>query len=193
MRHDVAAKRFDDGILVFQAADASMLKVNDLAYELLNALDGNTTVAAITQQIASRHETPIELVKADILAIIADFEAKRIIKRCVILPFKKGSTCMASDVKYLCNPDVSLRIEDDDGAILFCPDTVATQIINPIGLEIWESLSTPHTKAEIVAHLIEVCEGAPEDEIADDVNAFISRLYSTGFIGKVDAHPHDTE
>jgi uncharacterized protein (DUF2236 family) len=83
------------------------------------------------------------------------------------------------------NLDVSCRIEEPDGAVLFNPDTDAVQVINPTGLAIWQALEFPKTKQEIVEYLLDVCEDVPEDQVAQDVEEFIERLNAAGFIGEV--------
>lgn len=134
LRNDVAIKHFDDGIIVFQAADSAMLKVNQLTYEILTTLDTRKALRDIAVEIAALHSESIEVIEQDVLSIMRELETKRIVKKRTTLPLNKDNTEMSANTKYLCNPDVSLRIEDDDGAILYCPDTAATQIINPIGL-----------------------------------------------------------
>jgi len=87
--------------------------------------------------------------------------------------------------RYLVNPDVSCREEGPDGALLFNPDTDAMLVINPTGLLIWRVLDQPRTRDEIVAHLLEVCEDVPTDQVAADVDEFIRTLQPGGFIGEV--------
>ena len=43
-----------------------------------------------------------------------------------------------SKVSLIRNPDVVLREEDQDGALLFNPDTNQIRVINPTGLFIWK-------------------------------------------------------
>jgi len=92
---------------------------------------------------------------------------------------------MSDTRRYLVNPEVSCREEGPDGALLFNPDTDAILVINPTGLLIWQALDQPRTRDEIVAHLLEVCEDVPTDQVAEDVDEFIQRLQPGGFIGEV--------
>jgi hypothetical protein len=57
--------------------------------------------------------------------------------------------------------------------------------VNPTGLAIWQSLQQPRTADEIVAYLLQVCEGAPPDQIATDTSEFVQSLLPGGFIGEV--------
>jgi sensor domain CHASE-containing protein len=92
---------------------------------------------------------------------------------------------MSDTRRYLVNPEVSCREEGPDGALLFNPDTDAILVINPTGLLIWQALDQSRTRDEIVAHLLEVCEDVPTDQVAEDVDEFIQRLQPGGFIGEV--------
>jgi len=92
---------------------------------------------------------------------------------------------MNESTRYRANPDVSCRDEGPDGALLFNPDTDAITVVNPTGLLIWQALAQPRTQAELVAHLLETCDGVPQDEVATDVDAFLRSLAPGGFIGEV--------
>ena len=192
LRTDVAIEDFDECSLIFQAADSTLTEINRITRDILLHMDGTRTVHDIAAIIAANCEETADCVIDDILHIMTHLESLRIIKPVYRDLAAKGKTHMnETDPVYLANPDVSCRIEDDDGAILYCADTAATQIINPIGLEIWETLSSPHTTDELVKHLMTVCEGAPEDGIRNDVDEFVSKLGRGGFIGAVENSDND--
>ena len=86
---------------------------------------------------------------------------------------------------YRANPDVSCREEGPDGALLFNPDTDAITVVNATGLLIWQALAGARTREEIVAHLLEACEGVPTDQVAADVDEFLQALTPGAFIGEV--------
>ena len=46
--------------------------------------------------------------------------------------------------RYLCNPDVVLREEDEDGGLLFNPDTNQIRVLNHTGLFIWKLCDGSH-------------------------------------------------
>ena len=86
----------------------------------------------------------------------------------------------------MANPDVSCRTEDEEGAILFNPDSDSTQVINPIGLDIWKSLERhPRTLSEVISHIMDIYENVPEDNIKEDIENFVMKLHSKGFIGEI--------
>jgi hypothetical protein len=82
---------------------------------------------------------------------------------------------------YVANSVVSCREEGPDGALLFNPDTDDVIVINITGLLIWQALAQPATRADVVAALVERCEGVPEDEVAGDVDEFIEQLVARDF------------
>jgi hypothetical protein len=90
-------------------------------------------------------------------------------------------------VLYVCNPDVVLREEDEDGGLLFNPDTNQVKIVNPTGLYIWKKFSSACGMTEIVQTVQQEFDDAPADEIEADVRVFIDGLLQAGFIGIVGA------
>lgn len=87
---------------------------------------------------------------------------------------------------YIVNPDVGLREEDEDGGLLFNPDTNQVKVINTTGLFIWKLCGGKQNLNEIVAALQDAFEDAPIDQITEDVNEFIEGMVTTGFIGTVE-------
>ena len=120
----------------------------------------------------------------DVLAVLLDLTRHAVI--CDVGEFEKIKGFRLMDnIRYSINHDVSCRIEDPDGAILFNPESDAVQVINPTGLAIWQALECPRRKREVVEYLLEICEGVPEDQVVQDVNEFIDKLKSAGFVGEV--------
>jgi len=62
--------------------------------------------------------------------------------------------------QFLCNPDVVLREEDEEGALLYNPDTNQVKILNITGLAIWKALTSPNTIEGIALILLNDFEGA---------------------------------
>jgi len=85
--------------------------------------------------------------------------------------------------RYVQNPDVNLREEDEDGALLFNPDTGRVQLLNSTGLYIWKLCADGHTTSEIIAAFRSDFDEVPEDKITADVELFISQMMDSGFIG----------
>ena len=86
---------------------------------------------------------------------------------------------------FLCNPDVVLREEDEDGGLLFNPDTNQVKVINSTGLFIWKQCSQKKTLQSIVENIQKSFDEVPEAMVAEDAEAFLSEMIGTGFIGTV--------
>ena len=87
---------------------------------------------------------------------------------------------------YIINPDVGLREEDEDGGLLFNPDTNQVKVINTTGLFIWKLCDGSYKLDEIVVAMQDAFEDVPVDQITEDVSEFIEGMVTTGFIGTVE-------
>lgn len=186
MRSDVALEAFGEDALLFQSADCSVRSVNRVLRDVLYDLDGSRSVCDVATRMASIYGEPFDRVLPDVADILKSLQNNRILKRRLDLPFVTGRTYMQADDQYMVNPDVSCRIEDADGAILYNPDTDGVQVINPIGLEIWETLSEPRSITELVDHIQSVCDGVT-NEVERDVRSFVELMLAKGFMGIVQA------
>lgn len=90
---------------------------------------------------------------------------------------------MKSKVSIIRNPDVVLREEDPDGALLFNPDTNQIRVINTTGLFIWKHCDGKKDLPAIVSALKKTFDGVPEAEVDAQVKAFIDDMQSNGFLG----------
>jgi len=86
---------------------------------------------------------------------------------------------------FLRNPDVVLREEDEDGGLLFNPDTNQVKVLNSTGLFIWKQLECAKQVDTIASSLQLYFSETPEEVVVTDVQDFIDGLVSSGFIGKV--------
>jgi hypothetical protein len=81
------------------------------------------------------------------------------------------------------NPDVLLREEDPEGALLFNPDTNQIRVINSTGLFIWKHCDGKNDLPAIVSALKKVFAGVPEKEVDGQVKDFVDDMRSNGFLG----------
>jgi hypothetical protein len=88
-------------------------------------------------------------------------------------------------VQYQCNPDVVLREEDEDGGLLFEPDTNQVKVLNNTALFIWKLCDGACGLPELTISLKEAFEEVPDGQVDQDVQAFIEDMVASGFIGKV--------
>lgn len=90
------------------------------------------------------------------------------------------------NVRYLRNPDVVLREEDESGALLFNPDTNQVKVVNSTGFFVWQQFESEECPKTIVDAIMNAFEGAPEEQVTEDLQEFINELLHTGFIGEVE-------
>jgi SynChlorMet cassette protein ScmD len=63
----------------------------------------------------------------------------------------------------IANPEVVLREEFDDWAVLFDPDSGEAFGLNPVGVFIWKRLDGKRTPAEIIGELRQQCDNVPDE------------------------------
>jgi hypothetical protein len=85
------------------------------------------------------------------------------------------------------NPDVVLREEDPDGALLFNPDTNQVLVLNTTGLFIWKHCDGYRNPPDILKAIKETFEEIPQAEVEANVKDFITQLQTKGFIGLSDS------
>jgi hypothetical protein len=93
---------------------------------------------------------------------------------------KNTKRCMDTFAR---NPDVVLREEDPDGALLFNPDTNQIRVINSTGLFIWKHCDGKKDLPAIVSALKKTFAKVPEAEVEGQVKAFINDMKANGFLG----------
>jgi hypothetical protein len=96
-------------------------------------------------------------------------------------------TDVSSPTQYLCNPDVVLREEDEDGGLLFNPDTNQVKVVNSTGLFIWKQFGAVQEVTTVIAAIQTEFEDVPQEMVAADVQAFLNEMLQTGFIGIIEA------
>jgi len=80
------------------------------------------------------------------------------------------------------NPNVILREEFDNWALLFDPDNNKIFVIDPISVFIWKNLDGKQSPADILEKLQIICEDIPEDAI-NQIEEFIEELVKEGLAG----------
>lgn len=87
--------------------------------------------------------------------------------------------------KYIQNPDVVLREEDEDGGLLFNPDTNQVKVVNQTGLFIWKQFGDEKTVSQVVRFISDEFSDVPVERIDEDVEEFVRELLATGFLGQL--------
>jgi len=88
--------------------------------------------------------------------------------------------------RYSRNPDVVLREEDEDGALLFNPDTDRIRVLNATGLYIWKLCDGSHDLTRLVLAMRGAFAEIPEDAVTGHVQAYLDDMVRAGFIGTVE-------
>ena len=91
-----------------------------------------------------------------------------------------------SGSRYIQNPDVVLKEEDTDGALIFNPDTDQIRVLNPTGFFIWKLCDGSRDMDGITLALKEFFEAVPEDQVSRQVKEFVDEMVEAGFIGTVE-------
>lgn len=79
------------------------------------------------------------------------------------------------------NPDIVLREEYDNWALLYDPASGKTFGINPVSVFVWMRLDGNHTLSEILMDLREHCSNVPEDAL-EHLKEFVKDLLGKGFV-----------
>lgn len=88
-------------------------------------------------------------------------------------------------IQYLRNPDVVLREEDEDGGLLFNPDTNQVKVVNTTGLFIWKQFAAPNQPESVAAAVQTNFEEAAPEVVQADLKEFLDEMIQSGFIGEV--------
>jgi SynChlorMet cassette protein ScmD len=95
---------------------------------------------------------------------------------------ERGSIPTMSEKKLIANPNLILREEFDDWAILFDPDTGNVFSVNPIGVLVWKLLDGSYGIDSILEKIHETAEEVPA-EAEDHIRAFIKTAIDLGLAG----------
>jgi SynChlorMet cassette protein ScmD len=82
----------------------------------------------------------------------------------------------------IANPDVVLREEFDDWAVLYNPDNAYAVGIDPVGVVIWKRLDGKHTLDQLVHNLDQHFCDVPSSAL-EEVTSFVTSLVESGFVG----------
>ncbi|MCM8775530.1 MAG: SynChlorMet cassette protein ScmD [Candidatus Omnitrophica bacterium] len=89
---------------------------------------------------------------------------------------------MDDNTKPVANPNIVLREEFDDWALLFDPDTGDTFTLDPVSVFIWKRLDGTHTLADLHREITENCDEVPGEAPAQ-IRTFVETLLERGLAG----------
>jgi hypothetical protein len=185
---DAVLETFDDGGLVLILPERRLVELNPTAVEVVKLLDGIRTPEQVADEIVKYHDIGHDIsvtqITQDVLELCLELNQNGVLE---VQPDHQERVDMTTAVatQFLRNPDVVLREEDEDGGLLFNPDTNQVKVINTTGLFIWQQCGLARTVDEIVAEVQKGFDEVPSEQVAQDVQEFVDGMLATGFIGTV--------
>jgi hypothetical protein len=92
----------------------------------------------------------------------------------------------AQATRFIRNPDVVIREEDEDGALIFNPDTDQIRVLNLAAFFIWNLCDGSNDLAGIVSAVRKSFDTVPDDQVDQDIKEYIEGMIASGFIGTVE-------
>ncbi|MDX9993536.1 MAG: PqqD family peptide modification chaperone [Anaerolineales bacterium] len=184
----LAFEAFEDGGLVLKLEQRSLTELNPTASSVLLLTDGSRSLAQVADELAAQYDISQDEARQDVSELYQQLLEQKILEP-VSSPQEKDGLGMTemTVTQYICNPDVVLREEDEDGGLLFNPDTNQVKVVNTTGLYIWQKFARACSAQEVVAGLQQEFEDVPADEVAADVQTFLDDMLQTGFIGVLES------
>ena len=190
LRPQVVLEGFEDGVLVLRIKDRRLLELKPTAQRILELTNGQRDAAQVAVLLQESDQITDEQALLDVLSLYEDLFTQDIVEIVNPVQGAKENTTVDNTLntssRYIINPDVGLREEDEDGGLLFNPDTNQVKVINATGLFIWKQCDGTQNLNEIAAAMQDAFENAPADQITEDVNEFIEEMVGAGFIGTIE-------
>jgi hypothetical protein len=89
---------------------------------------------------------------------------------------------MSTETTYLRNPDVALRDEDDDGALLFNPDTNQVLVLNPTAVCVWKNCNGTLNVTAMINLIKEEFDEVPNATVEEEILKFLTDMTKGGYI-----------
>ncbi|MCD4686119.1 MAG: PqqD family peptide modification chaperone [Anaerolineae bacterium] len=184
LKPTLVAQPFEDGALLLDTATRRLVNLNHSAYQIVMLTDGAHSVAQIAQSLAATYDIAASDARSDVIAFYELLATHNLVEQ--IEPTLAKDHSMSEATRYIRNPDVGIREENEDGALLFEPDSGQVKVINPTGLFIWKLCDGNSTLDEIISAVLGEFEDAPVDAVTDDVTNFVTIMFDAGFLGIIE-------
>jgi len=188
LARSVAVEYFDSGAVLLDLRTRTLTELDARQSCILRYLDGQRTLAEVAKDYAATCGSLYGEAVAAVHALCEQLLQERSLR--LVRGSWKGyivdTNATSAGTTFQQNPDVNLREEDKDGALLYNPDTDRVQLLNSSGLYIWKLCREGRTVGEIVAALRADYDEVPEGEVAADVEEFIQEMTGCGFIGTLE-------
>jgi len=175
-----------DGGLLLHTGKHQLIELNPKTKLILDHTDGQRQLSDIVAKLANEFGISGESAFFDATSFYIQLTDLGLAE--VVYPDqrKEVKNMVDSSVRYIADPDVVVREQDEDqGALLFNPDTNQVQLLNVTGLSIWNMLGEGCTIKQIISNLVTEYEDVPEDEVTADIKDFIEILLNSNFLGTV--------
>lgn len=96
---------------------------------------------------------------------------------------------LAPTPRFIHNPDVVLREVDEDGGLIFNPDTNQVRVLNTTGFFIWGLCDGTHDLQGLITAMHAEFDQVPPDQVTDQVKIFMDDMIASGFIGTLEGDP----
>jgi hypothetical protein len=174
----ILVEYFDTGALLLNLHNRKIIETNVFEGWILRRLDGRHTLNHIAADFAAAFALTHKEGFNRVTTI-----CERLWKFQSLLEVWDSPKGDIMDVtRYIQNPDVNLREEDEDGALLFNPDTDRVQLLSRTALYIWKLCVKAPTVYEIINAFKADFDEVPEDEVTTDVETFLQQMIDNGFI-----------
>jgi len=183
-RH-IEVEHFEDGAVLLDMRRKSVAELERAQAWVLERLDGQRSLAQVAEEYAAAWATGGEDARQGVAAA-----CDRLLELgCLRLVQGSWKGVGLDETRYVQNPDVNLREEDEDGALLFNPDSDRVQLLNSTGLYIWKLCAQGRTQSEIAAAFLQDFDEVPAETVAADVEEFVTSMLDSGFLGVQDPSP----
>lgn len=178
-KKNICVEVFEEGALILHIGKRELTELDTNEHWTWNQIDGKKTI----EQIAISYSKKFIISKKKALLNVWSLYQKLWQDRSIIELIKNKRGDVMSQTKYIQNPDVNLREEDEDGALLFNPDTDQVKLLNQTGHYIWKRCQKEVTIDQIIEAFKKDFDDVPENQIKSDIEEFVKQMVDTGFIG----------
>jgi hypothetical protein len=180
---------FEEGALLLRLEDRHLFELNPVTHFILLQTDGQRDAVHVADALAEAFQISHAEALQETISSYGQLSAQGVIE--VVEPGQDGKEISSMEEapavarRYIRNPDVVLREEDEEGGLLFNPDTGQIRVINPTSLFIWQQCDGTRDLDEIATAMQEAFdEEVPSvDQLVEDVRGFVEEMVETGFIG----------
>lgn len=169
---DMIEETFDDGSVFLNTKTREVMEISADEHWLLSEIKKKYSYDIIKRSL-KRRKRPLKGQVDNCLQIIYNslFEKKLLLDSGDIM-----------EAKYMQNPAVNLREEDEDGALLFNPDNNRIQLLNCTGFFIWKLCVKGKTLNELSDAVMNEFSGVPKEQVSMDTKKFLDEMVEIGFI-----------